>query len=35
MTSFKKISVDDYKKLSDNEQHIFAKIFKNTVTSKL
>ena len=30
MTSFKEISVKDYKKLLDNRQHTFAKTFKNT-----
>ena len=30
MTSFKEISVEDYKKLLDNRQHTFAKTFKNT-----
>ena len=30
MTSFKEISVDDYKKLLDNKQLTFAKTFKNT-----
>ena len=29
MTTFKEISVDDYKKLLDNKQHTFAKTFKN------
>ena len=29
MTTFKEISVEDYKKLLDNRQHTFAKIFKN------
>ena len=29
MTSFKEISVEDYKKLLDNRQHTFAKTFKN------
>ena len=29
MTTFKEISVDDYKKLLDNRQHTFAKTFKN------
>ena len=29
MTIFKEISVEDYKKLLDNRQHIFAKTFKN------
>ena len=29
MTTFKEISVEDYKKLSDNKQHTFAKTFKN------
>ena len=29
MTTFKEISVEDYKKLLDNEQHTFAKTFKN------
>ena len=29
MTTFKKISVEDYKKLLDNTQHTFAKTFKN------
>ena len=29
MTTFKEISVEDYKKLLDNRQHIFAKTFKN------
>ena len=30
MTSFKEISVEDYKKLLDNRQDTFAKTFKNT-----
>ena len=30
MTSFKEISVEDYKKSLDNRQHTFAKTFKNT-----
>ena len=30
MTSFKEISVEDYKKLLDNRQYTFAKTFKNT-----
>ena len=30
MTSFREISVEDYKKLLDNRQHTFAKTFKNT-----
>ena len=30
MTSFKEISVEDYRKLLDNRQHTFAKTFKNT-----
>ena len=30
MTSFKEISVEDYKKLLNNRQHTFAKTFKNT-----
>ena len=29
MTTFKEISVEDYKKLLDNKQHTFAKAFKN------
>ena len=29
MTTFKEISVDDYKKLLDNKHHTFAKTFKN------
>ena len=29
MTTFKKISVEDYEKLLDNKQHTFAKTFKN------
>ena len=29
MTTFKEISVEDYKKLLDNEQHTYAKTFKN------
>ena len=29
MTTFKEISVDDYKKLLNNKQHTFAKTFKN------
>ena len=29
MTSFKEISVADYKKLLDDKQHTFAKTFKN------
>ena len=29
MTTFKEISVEDYKKLLDNKQHTFAKTFKN------
>ena len=29
MTTFKEISVEDYKKLLDNRQHTFAKTFKN------
>ena len=29
MTTFKEISVDDYKKLLDNKQHTFEKTFKN------
>ena len=29
MTTFKEISVEDYKKLLDNKQHAFAKTFKN------
>ena len=29
MTTFKEISVDDYKKLLDNKTHTFAKTFKN------
>ena len=29
MTTFKEISVDDYKKLLDNRQHTYAKTFKN------
>ena len=29
MTTFKEISVEDYKKLFDNKQHTFAKTFKN------
>ena len=29
MTTFKEISIDDYKKLLDNKQHTFAKTFKN------
>ena len=29
MTTFKEISVEDYKKLIDNKQHTFAKTFKN------
>ena len=29
MTTFKEISVDEYKKLLDNKQHTFAKTFKN------
>ena len=31
MTTFKEISVEDYKKLLDNKQHTFAKTFKNVV----
>ena len=30
MTSFKEISVEDYKRLLDNRQHTFAKTFRNT-----
>ena len=30
MTSFREISVDDYKRLLENEQHTFAKTFKNS-----
>ena len=29
MTTFKEISVEDYKKLSDNRQHTYARTFKN------
>ena len=29
MTTFKEISVEDYKKLLANRQHTFAKTFKN------
>ena len=29
MTTFKEISVEDYKKLLDNKQHTFAKTFKD------
>ena len=29
MTTFKEISLEDYKKLLDNKQHTFAKTFKN------
>ena len=29
MTTFKEISVEDYKKLIDNKQYTFAKTFKN------
>ena len=29
MTTFREISVEDYKKLLDNKQHTFAKTFKN------
>ena len=29
MTSFKEISVDDYKKLLNNRQHIFLKTFRH------
>ena len=29
MTTFKEISVEDYKKLLDNKQHTFVKTFKN------
>ena len=29
MTTFKEISVEDYKKLLDNKQHAYAKTFKN------
>ena len=29
MTTFKEISIEDYKKLLDNRQHTFAKTFKN------
>ena len=29
MTTFKEISVEDYKKLLDDKQHTFAKTFKN------
>ena len=29
MTTFKEISVEDYKKLLDNKKHTFAKTFKN------
>ena len=29
MTTFKEISVEDYKKLLDNRQHTYAKTFKN------
>ena len=29
MTTFKEISIEDYKKLLDNKQHTFAKTFKN------
>ena len=29
MTTFKEISVDEYKKLLDNKQHTFARTFKN------
>ena len=28
MTTFKEISVEDYKRLLDNKQHTFAKTFK-------
>ena len=30
MTSFKEISVDNYKKLLNNRQHTFAKTFRST-----
>ena len=29
MSTFKEISVEDYKKLLDNKQHTYAKTFKN------
>ena len=29
MTTFKEISVEDYKKLLNNREHTFAKTFKN------
>ena len=29
MSTFKEISVEDYKKLLDNKQHTFTKTFKN------
>ena len=29
LTTFKEISVEDYKKLLDNRQHTFARTFKN------
>ena len=29
MSTFKEISVEDYRKLLDNRQHTFAKTFKN------
>ena len=29
MTTFKEISIEDYKKLLDNRQHNFAKTFKD------
>ena len=29
MTTFREISVEDYKKLLDNKQHTYAKTFKN------
>ena len=29
MTTFKEISVEDYKNLLDNKQHTYAKTFKN------
>ena len=29
MTTFKELSVEDYKKLLDNRQYTFAKTFKN------
>ena len=29
MTTFKEIDINEYKKLLDNKQHIYAKTFKN------